>query len=146
MLLSFFPTFKLSFLVLVYFHLVILFFMMFIRIYEFFYLFLSDLIRLSSVLYFYSLVTLLLPPFFHSLPQLHLRSCDMHLSSQYSPFHLHIRSFFVSSKTFRPTSRLYYPFTPVHLNITPYSTLVLLYWTRERINGYIGTENLPPLQ
>ena len=146
MLLSFFPTFKLSFLVLVYFHLEILFFMMFIRIYEFFYLFLSDLIRLSSVLYFYSLVTLLLPPFFHSLPQLHLRSCDMHLSSQYSPFHLHIRSFFVSSKTFRPTPRLYYPFTPVHLNITPFSTLVLLYWTRERINGYIGTENLPPLQ
>ena len=39
MLLSFFPTFKLSFLVLVYFHLEILFFMMFIRIYEFFFIF-----------------------------------------------------------------------------------------------------------
>lgn len=37
-----------------------------------------------------------------------------------------------------------YPCTSQHY--PPFSTLVLLYWTRERINGYIGTENLPPLQ
>ena len=61
MLLPFFPTFKLSFLVLVYFHLEILFFMMSIRIYEFFLSFFigshTTFIRLIFLLACYPLIT-----------------------------------------------------------------------------------------